>query len=261
MPKDTIKSVCDKISYFYFTHFTGAISNKHNVSYICRKEKKKNRPVSRIEVEKTLNDKLNDMDVKDFLRDMGISLVFKKCHVWCDKSLYASLRNKKYILLNDNWAYTIFTEDTDTIRYPFRGTIGHELSHMNNDTSSIYFSYRLGKFVRWVNEVYNDFYGGELLLQSSREELEKSVDYKMKSKFPKRKRKKNTYSYPSWKNRCYYVRHYNFSDELLKQIATHCKVNTNSYKYNLTCEHIWEKKHPIILFPDITKERGKTPAF
>lgn len=74
------------------------------------------------------------------------------------KNLNASAARKGRILVNLSWAMRILEYDNEDTLNAFKATIGHELTHKDNDLKISSFSeFTELRFLSWVNEVHADF--------------------------------------------------------------------------------------------------------
>ena len=99
------------------------------------------------------------------------------------------------------------------------------------------FSINYIKFIAYVNEIHADFGSAQKMLNSNREQLIQSMLYKQ-SQFSNID--KGDYAHPSWEKRITYVRNFNFTKALIKQIMYDMEC-FNSFIMNDICSY----------FPDI----------
>lgn len=146
--------------------------------------------------------------------------------------LTMQLRRNNKILISADWAYELLFADSD-IENNFRIVLGHELAHTKKDNA---FLLKLPKsktdkkFLHWVDEVFADFYGTQIMGESSRFKLEKTIKNTIKYKFGKSKNNarpslKDTNTHPSWNRRLFYSQKYNFNECLIKKIASDTKCD------------------------------------
>lgn len=128
------------------------------------------------------------------------------------------------IWFNSEWAARLLYYDDQSIWNAFSLTVGHELTHKENDFSQRTLCIRDMKFISWVNEVHADYKSALKRAGSSRDKLIASHNYKLKAKNILY-RDHNTGSHPSWRKRIYYIKNFDFNRELIDEIArdTKCK--------------------------------------
>ena len=89
------------------------------------------------------------------------------------------------------------------------------MTHKDGDYFNL-LSFGINKrFVNYVNEVHADFGAAKKMVNSDREKLIASMNYKLSLKA----NDKNTSDHPSWSTRKYYAENYNFNKELIERIA------------------------------------------
>ena len=156
--------------------------------------------------------------------DMNPSTKYKVFFSWTYDSgspiLNASAALPGCIIFNAAWAARIIFYDSPDTKNAFLITLGHELAHKEGNLCRYISSKNKIRFFSWINEVYADFRAAELM-QKSRKDLLLAIDYKKSL----RKQDKDTFYHPSWSKRRYYAENYNFTNELVDQIAndTECK--------------------------------------
>lgn len=128
---------------------------------------------------------------------------------------------KKMLLFNAEWATRLILFDTTETRNSFRLTVGHELTHLDGDIKIRHCKKNDKKFLAWIHEVHADFGGAQKMCKNKRELAVAGIEYKQKLK----KSDKDRYSHPSWEKRLYYIRHYDFSKELLEVLANDTGCN------------------------------------
>lgn len=121
------------------------------------------------------------------------------------------------ILVNSQWAFLLVMHEGDgVITDAFKMTMGHELTHQENDYFFIEPFTNAGKFVYWVNEVHADYGGivkafdGDVLRGIRAMEFKRSC---------KGIRDKDHRTHPSWKNRIGFISDYDFDRNLIRTIA------------------------------------------
>ena len=141
----------------------------------------------------------------------------------------------KYIVMNSKWATRLLLCDDDETNNAFNITVGHEITHTEDQFCPFKFGIKSIKFIAWVNEVQADFGGTEKMADGSREKLLASIEYKKKLHIDS----SDTNSHPSWDRREKYAREYDFDSELVRKIAE--DVGFNDQKIiDRVCEHYKE---------------------
>ena len=92
-------------------------------------------------------------------------------------------------------------------------------------------------FIAYVNELYADFGAAEKMANSSRQKLLDAMEYKKARK----NKDEGTCDHPSWAQRIYYAEHYDFGEELIRQIAKDTGCN-NQKIIDKVCKHYQEIK-------------------
>lgn len=126
------------------------------------------------------------------------------------------------IIFNSEWAAHLTVFQNEEVLNAYRGTIGHELAHKDNDFIFWEFGTKNKKFVNWINEVHADFSGTEKSFASKRENEIRTLSYKKKCK---EKKDRDSSGHPSWGRRIEYISKYDFNTELILRIAAdvNCK--------------------------------------
>lgn len=138
--------------------------------------------------------------------------------------LNAKMFMKKVILVNSAWAAQIILYDNEKTHNAFLITIGHELMH-KYDCKITGLDNIEKKFINWVTEVYCDFGGAKLMVESDRKKLVDSATYKKEQKKEAKKktfrpiRDIDTFDHPSWEHRAEYAQNYDFDETLIRKIA------------------------------------------
>lgn len=175
---------------------------------------------------------------KDILQryiDMNPSTQHKLLFLWTYDSgspiLNANAALPGCITFNAAWAARVVLYDSIDTRNAFLITIGHELAHEEGDFYQKISSKSDLKFLSWINEVHADFRAAELLCKT-RKDLLLAIDYKKSL----RENDINAISHPSWNNRRYYVENYDFTNELIRQIANDAE-SKNDNIINKACNY------------------------
>lgn len=142
------------------------------------------------------------------------------------------------ILVNAEWAARLVLYNNEYTKNAFLITIGHELTHKDNDfpLRNTFGSNR--KFIHWVNEVHADFGGASKMVNCNRKILVASIEYKRALK----KKDYESSTHPSWSLRKTYAQNYNFNDTLISIIADKTKC-----KNSKLIEQVKNHYKPIIL--------------
>lgn len=119
------------------------------------------------------------------------------------------------VFLKKSWIPKIVFEDTDVVFKAFKGTVGHELTHKNNDMQSYKYKAVDRLFINKVNEVHADFGAAEKMFSNSRQILLETISYKMSLI----KKPNIDKIHPTWEQRYNYVYNFNFDESLIRQIA------------------------------------------
>lgn len=122
----------------------------------------------------------------------------------------------KPVLISAMWAVEILSGGQESMD-AFLETAGHEMAHKEG------FLWRMKgvHFARWVHEVFCDFRGSELALGGDRARTVRAVGKKMElKKNSSRIAVDEDYiSHPSWERRKAYLAGFDFTPELVDQIA------------------------------------------
>ena len=144
--------------------------------------------------------------------------------------LNASSNIRPFIFFYHSWYahLSTFGNQEDTIN-AFVHTLGHELGHKHWDShdKEIIHQYHINftsterRYINWCRELHHDYYGAYLLDELGRDNLLLSYQYKQyyNTEFIHRM-DEDTVSHPSWSRRIQYVENYDFTYDLLRQIAT-----------------------------------------
>lgn len=157
----------------------------------------------------------------NFIQINNISITFSWLYDLGRKSLNANAIVKNKIILNAEWAARIILYNNSKTKNAFLITIGHELTHKEKEISRFAWKRNDRKFIAQLNEIHADFGAAQKMVNSSRERLINSIDYKKRLK----KIDKGDFVHPSWKRRGYYANNFNFNKTLVYQVAndTYCK--------------------------------------
>lgn len=135
--------------------------------------------------------------------------------------LSATARKNGEILCNLEWAVRLVLFNDKATINAFTMTIGHELTHQEEEFYNKGLHGKDKIFQSWLNEVHADFGGAEKMVDCDRNKLIDAIEYKLALK----KKSKDANSHPSWKRRKFYAEHYDFNANLINRIAedTKCK--------------------------------------
>lgn len=181
--------------------------------YIHKKAKENNK-----EIPKNYLDILYNIEKRE-LPD-GIKLKFS-WFLGCGNFPNGRATNGKKIKINPEYATRFILCHDDKLENSFNQTIGHELTHMERyqEKYKQLTPYRLPikkmKFTSWVNEVHADFGGAQKMSDSNRQTLLEVMKYKAEVN----PNSENCLSHPSWQQRMDYVKKFDFTSELIEQIA------------------------------------------
>lgn len=156
----------------------------------------------------------------DVVQKYGYRLDF---HWWRHATLRSMCCNAGYgksssIVATPGWAAKLVFDDSDDIHNAFLMSLGHEMTHKDNDIKVIkgMFIKNGIKFLAHMNEVHADFGAVQKLANSNREKQLKAMNYKQSYK-------KNVdvsdFCHPSWNQRYDYIEKYNFDESLIRKIA------------------------------------------
>lgn len=175
----------------------------------------------------------NEINFENVLKKYGniasansIVIVFTKCSLVFQNPnlLNANGLIKNVILVSPEWAYQLVTNNTLETETAFLTTIGHELTHQDQELFSLRFlryGVRAIEFLAKVNEVRCDFGGGQKMLDANREKLLQTIMFKKNLT----KKDKGNFFHPTWSRRFEYVKDYNFNEVLIRRIAKDMNYN------------------------------------
>lgn len=104
-------------------------------------------------------------------------------------------------------------------------SLGHEIGHiMKNFKKDCLHNTKLNKqdkkFIKYIDEVYSDFYAIKSKLNNSRTDAIDAVNYKIKERvLHKRYIDRSDETHPGWFLRKQFIKHYNFNLDLINEIA------------------------------------------
>lgn len=122
---------------------------------------------------------------------------------------------KNRIYISAEWAAVRIINNDEITRNAFKITIGHELAHKDGDFK-IRGTKINRKFISWVTEVHHDFSAAEKMVNSNKERLLASIDYKINAK----PNNEAGQTHPSWKQRKVYAETGLFNEKLIRIIAS-----------------------------------------
>ena len=138
------------------------------------------------------------------------------------------------VLINSEWAFLLVTHYKDeSVVDAFKMTMGHEMTHKENDYLYVEPFSRAGKFVYWVNEVHADYGGIVKAFEGDVFRGIRSMKFKWNCKGA---RDRDLRTHPSWKRRIEFVSSSDFDCDLINRIAhiTGCK---DQELINRLCNH------------------------
>ena len=151
------------------------------------------------------------------VEEMGYTLKFKKSLNFPSNKLNANagfFKNSS-IIVTPEWAARLVMYSDEEVHNAFKITLGHELTHKDNDLCFFKYRVKYYKFIAHVNEVHADFGGAQKMANANRHILLNAIDYKKSNK----RVDKADSTHPSWEQRKYYAENYNFNEALIQQIA------------------------------------------
>jgi hypothetical protein len=141
---------------------------------------------------------------------------------------------RSQILLNPEWAARMFYSRKNSIKITkeeqlqraaeceddLAFTLGHEMGHviLDRGNSNPFRSRARKRFVNWVNETHADFFSWKYAMHKDTE----AVLASMQRKQALRKKDNNTNQHPSWALRMKYIKHFDFNEKLVREIAYDC---------------------------------------
>ena len=177
-----------------------------------------------IQTKKTKKDICNRLNKYSKLEQLNGNHLFYNKSIFDSDSVNANSAFFNIILVNYGWALHLIRNPNEETDNAFKITIGHELGHKAGDfpiSMKYLFSRNAMKLIFWSNEVQHDFYSAKIMVDYSRDALISSMKYKIKLK----KNNKSDLSHPSWAKRLYYAEHFDFNEDLIKQIAIDTKCD------------------------------------
>lgn len=180
--------------------------------------------------------------LEDFARRFGsdeVKIIYRFSKSRC---LNANSGRKNKITVNEKWAELLVREKDNTeVINAFRETIGHELTHKENDLfplKYIFISHGL-QFTAWTNEVHADFGGVKKALEGDAKKGLRGMRFKCKDNIANKFGRccvKSDCTHPSWLIRMDMIKKRRFNAERIKEIAklAGCK---NKALINKVCEH------------------------
>lgn len=144
--------------------------------------------------------------------------------------------NYKHLPIQVSQAYAakLVLNDSDDIHNAFLMSLGHEITHKDNDIKVIkgMFIKNGIRFLAHVNEVHADFGAVQKLANNNREKQLKAMKYKQSYK-------KNVdisdFYHPSWNQRYNYIEKYNFDEKLIRQIAVDVGCTNENLIHKAVC--------------------------
>lgn len=147
-------------------------------------------------------------------------------------NMNSSIRGK--ILANVAWGCKIMEDylqnpemqPSSVVINAFMQTIGHELGHLTD--KSIPYCLSHIKFRLHISEIYADFYSASLFSSDCRRKTLKAMLYKLheNSRFSP---DIGDCCHPALRKRMYYIRYWDFTEELIRYVAKDCDCVDESY--------------------------------
>lgn len=137
-------------------------------------------------------------------------------------TLNAAASIPRCVVLNAEWAAELVFNPAAIVTSSLRMTIGHELTHQENDYS-IFFTrkYLIKKnrqFIHWINEIHADFNGALRAFKTmTRQQAIESIKFKKQRKGSS---DTSSSSHPSWACRLDYITNFDFDEKLIRTVAT-----------------------------------------
>ena len=121
-------------------------------------------------------------------------------------------------------------------QYALLQTIGHELAHRHDVSFSdnpfvntwiqwcanYYSKHNLEyRFLMHINEIHADFEGCQIALNASRQDVLRSCEFKKNhtSECSEGKKSKRLFSHPTWDERIFCLRYFDFTEDLIDHVA------------------------------------------
>lgn len=120
------------------------------------------------------------------------------------------------ILINAEWAARLVLFNDKSTKNAFLFTLGHELTHKEQDFFKIVFRKNDYKFIFWTNEVHADFGAAKKVANSNKINLIEAIEYKANLN----KNSQPTMFHPSWQQRKAYAETGAFNKKLIEKIAS-----------------------------------------
>lgn len=196
------------------------------VSAHIRRKAKKNNIRYLVDVDAQLEKVIKTIDLHEN------KIVFSWLFDAGSKTLNACALIPRIIIVNSEWAAHLALYRTEDVQNAFKVTLGHELTHKDNDFVFWEYFTRDKKFVNWVNEVHADF-GAIKKLNSNRDDLINALKYKRRCKGTG---DKSSSSHPSWEQRIQYVEQFYFDEGLIRRIASDVGCTNDKLIINV-CNH------------------------
>ena len=122
------------------------------------------------------------------------------------------------IVVTPEWAYQLIINNSN-LNDIFLITLGHELTHKDNEICILKYGIKYIKMIAYTNEIHADFGAAQKMFNCNRKVLIKAIDYKLNYKKEYNQKDKSDFTHPSWARRLYYAENYNFNEDLIKKIA------------------------------------------
>lgn len=131
------------------------------------------------------------------------------------------------IVATPEWAFRLTAINTENVRLAFLMSLGHELSHKENDLNPFfYIIFKNGvKFISYVNEIHADFGATQKFANYQRITQVNAMLYKVEAKKEYKIPDRAKNGHPSWRQRIEYVKNYDFDKKLIRKIAKDTNCN------------------------------------
>lgn len=170
-----------------------------------------------------------------FMQKYDICLIFTS-YLWSSvKSPNATAISNKFVMVNPYWIKEIVSCSNNVLpQNAFYQTLGHEISHtlyrLPPEIYGIKYYRKIknytGNFIAWINELYADFNSIKIIFDGNRSKGIECFCYKIEQ-FQIDKTL-DTKSHPSLKRRLYYIQNYDFTEALIRDIATYLQYPTDT---------------------------------
>lgn len=123
------------------------------------------------------------------------------------------------IVATPEWAYQLVVDTQDSLQNIFLMTLGHELTHRENDLNPLLHFGKNQKFVAYINEVHADFGAVVKFGDCDSDKQIQAMNYKLIEKEKSGRKDESNNGHPSWEKRMSYIQQKNFDEALIRRIA------------------------------------------